>query len=82
MFCGCCQHTTPRVGNESRYFQCWHSKVNKVASRYGLTISETELEGMLYEILPKQAQVILNMADLSIVGMLDAQPAEQAGYDK
>ena len=37
---------------------------------------------MLYEILSKQAQVILNVADLSNAGMLDVQLAEQAGYDK
>ena len=37
---------------------------------------------MLYEILSKQAQVILNVADLSNAGMLDVQLAEQAEYDK
>ncbi len=37
---------------------------------------------MLYEILSKQAQVILNVADLSNAGQLDIQLAEQAEYDK
>ena len=43
---------------------------------------EAELEKTLYEILTKQAQVILNVADLSNAGMLDVQLAEQAEYDK
>lgn len=82
VFCGCCQHAMPRTGNKSRHFQCRHSKVNEAAPCHGLTISEAELEGMLYEILSKQAQVILNVADLSNVGRLDVQLAEQAEYDK
>ena len=37
---------------------------------------------MLYGVLSKQAQVILNVADLSNAGRLDVQLAEQAEYDK
>ena len=37
---------------------------------------------MLYEILSKQAQIILNLTDLSNAGQLDIQLAEQAEYDK
>lgn len=37
---------------------------------------------MLYEILSKQAHVILNVADLSNAGQLDIQLAQQAEYDK
>ena len=47
-----------------------------------MTVKEAELEGMLYEVLAKQAQVILNIADLSNAGRLDVQLAEQAEYDK
>ena len=72
----------PRTANKNHYFQCRHSKINEAAPCHGLAISEVELEGMLYEILSKQAQVILNVADLSNVGMLDVQLAEQAEYDK
>ena len=82
VFCGCCHHAMPRTANKNHYFQCRHSKINEAAPCHGLAISEVELEGMLYEILSKQAQVILNVADLSNVGMLDVQLAEQAEYDK
>ena len=37
---------------------------------------------MLYEILSKQAQIILNVADLANAGQLDIQLAKQAEYDK
>ena len=82
VFCGCCHHAMPRTANKNHYFQCRHSKVNEAAPCHSLTISEAELEGMLYEILSKQARVILNVADLSNAGMLDVQLAEQAEYDK
>ena len=82
VFCGCCRHAMPRTANKNHYFQCRHSKVNEAAPCHGLTIMEVELEGMLYEVLSKQAQVILNVADLSNAGMLDVRLAEQAEYDK
>ena len=37
---------------------------------------------MLYEILSKQAQVILNVDNLANTGQLDIQIAQQAEYDK
>ena len=37
---------------------------------------------MLYEILSKQAQVILNVANLANAGRLDVQLARQAEYNK
>lgn len=82
VFCGCCRHAMPRTANKNHYFQCRHSKVNEAAPCHGLTITEAELEGMLYEILSKQAQIILNVTDLSNAGQLDIQLAKQAEYDK
>ena len=82
VFCGCCRHAMPRTANKNHYFLCRHSKVDQSAPCHGMTVMEAELEKALYEILTKQAQVILNMADLSNAGMLDIRLAEQAGYDK
>ena len=82
VFCGCCRHAMPRTDNKNHTFQCRHSKSEEAAPCHGLTIMEAELEGMLYEILSKQSQVILNVADLSNAGQLDIQLAEQAEYDK
>lgn len=82
VYCGCCRHAMQRTDNKNRVFQCRHSKVDESAPCHGLTVKEAELEGMLYEVLAKQAQVILNIADLSNAGRLDVQLAEQAEYDK
>jgi len=81
VFCGCCRHVMPRTDNKNHVFQCRHSKSDDDPC-HDLTVSEAELERMLFEILSKQAQVILNVADLSNAGRLDVQLAEQAEYDK
>ena len=47
-----------------------------------MKIGEAELEATLYEILSKQAQVILNIENLSDAELLDVQLAEQADYGK
>ena len=44
-------------------------------------IAEAELEGLLFEILSKQAQIILGLDNLSIARQLDIQLAEQAKCD-
>ena len=82
VFCGCCRHAMWRTDNKNHVFKCRHSKPDAAASCHGLMVAETELEGMLYGVLSKQAQVILNVADLSNAGRLDVQLAEQAEYDK
>ena len=78
VFCGCCDHAMPRTSNKSYSFICRHSRVDEAAACHGLTIRESELEGLIYEVLSKQAQVILNLDSLSNAGRLDVQLAEQA----
>ena len=82
VFCGCCGHAMPRRATKTATFFCRYTLVNEAADCHGLTVTEAELEGMLYEILSKQAQVILNVADLANAGRLDVQLARQAEYDK
>ena len=82
VYCGCCGHAMPRTANKNHCYQCRHSAVNDAAPCHGLTVVEAELERMLYEILSKQAQIVLNVADLSNTGQLDIQLAEQAENDK
>ena len=82
VFCGCCHHAMPRVAKKTAVFYCRYTGVNESAPCHGLTVTETELEGMLYEILSKQAQVILNVANLANARQLDIQIAQQAEYDK
>ena len=82
VFCGCCGHAMPRVAKKNAAFFCRYTKVNESADCHGLTVTEAELERMLYEILSKQAQVILNVDNLANTGQLDIQIAQQAEYDK
>ena len=77
VFYGCCDHAMPRTSNKSYSFICRHTRVDEAAACHGLTIRESELEGLIYEVLSKQAQVILNLDDLSSIGRLDIQLAEQ-----
>ena len=82
VFCGCCGHAMPRRATKTATFFCRYTLVNEAADCHGLTVTEAELEGMLYEILSKQAQVILNVVNLANAGRLDVQLARQAEYDK
>ena len=82
VFCGCCNHAMPRTAKKAATFFCRYTKVDEAAACHGLVIGEAELEGMLYEVISKQAQIILNLDNLSNAGRLDVQLAEQAEYDK
>ena len=81
VFCGCCRHAMPRRATKSATFFCRYTGVDESAACHGLVIVEAEVEGLLYEIIAKQAQVILNLDSLSNTGQLDIQLAEQAEYD-
>ena len=76
VFCGCCRHAMARLRSHS--FACQYTAVDKRAPCHGLKIKEAELEGLIYEILSKQAQAILNVDSLSNAGTLELQLAKQA----
>lgn len=77
VFCGCCRHAMVRTGKNPAFI-CRYTRVDEKAPCHGLRISGTELESTLYEILSKQARVILNVEDLSSAGKLDVQLAQEA----
>lgn len=80
VFCGCCNHAMPRTSNKNHSFICRYTKVDEAAACHGLAIKEAELENLLYEVISRQAQIILNLDNLSDAGRLDIQLAEQAEY--
>ena len=82
VFCGVCSHAMSRTSNKNHTFYCRHSQVDKNAPCHGLHISEAELEGVLYEIMNKQAQIILNLNDLSDAEPMDVHLAKQGDYLK
>ena len=71
-----------RTEKKNPSFSCRYTKVDEVAACHGLVIAEAELEKLIYEILTKQARLILNMDNFSTAGQLDIQLAEQGEYDK
>jgi len=82
VFCGCCGHTMTRRPTGNYPFVCRYTRVDKNAPCRGLKIKEADLEAALYEILSKQAQIILNLDSLDNAGQLEVQLAEQAEYDR
>lgn len=82
MFCGCCRHALARLRCKSHFYYCKRSKVNVNAPCHDLKIAEKELEAALFDILSKQAMIILNVDSLSSVDLLEVQLAELAECNK
>lgn len=80
VFCGCCLHAMPRTARKKPFFLCQYTKVNVSAACHGLEILEAELEGILYEVLSKQAQIILNQDSSFDIGKLNHRLTEQNEY--
>lgn len=75
VFCGCCRHAMTRI--RGRYFGCQYTAVDNGAPCHGLRVREAELEDMIYEVISRQAKIILNVDDLSHAGNLEIQLAQQ-----
>lgn len=82
VFCGCCGHAMPRAATKNHAFACKHTEVNPAAACHGLRITEKDLETLLFEIISKQAQVILNVENLANASLLDMKTQQQAEYGK
>lgn len=82
VFCGCCQHALTRTPKKEPVFNCFYMKADQTAPCHGLQIQEKELESLLYEIICKQAQIILNMDDLSQLNNTELQSVELSEYEK
>lgn len=81
VFCGCCGHGMTRIGKDPT-FSCRFTKIDQSFDCHGLKISESALETVLFEIISKQAQVILNMDSLSDISNLGVQLTEKAAFGK
>lgn len=82
VFCGCCFHTMSRSPKRNHVFYCRHSQINPNAPCNGLRIPEADLEAVVYEVMNKQAQIILNLDDLSSAEPMDIDLAQRAEYQK
>lgn len=82
VFCGHCRHALTRSNGKNPYLYCRHTLVDKNSPCHGMAISEQDLENLLFEILSKQAQAILNLPDLSHAERVDVELAKQTEYGK
>lgn len=82
VFCGCCGHAMTRTAAKYPKFICQYTKVDNTALCHGLEISEEVLEDLVYKLIAKQAQIILNLNSPSNAGRIDVQFAELAEYER
>ena len=80
--CGCCRHAMNLAPRKTRAFVCRYIKVDENAECRNLEIGEQELEDLLFEVINKQAQVILNIDGLGDTAELSIKVEQQAEYEK
>ncbi len=81
VICGCCNHTMSRKPMKSPVFICRHSLVDENAPCYKLTIDEKELHNLLFDIISKQAAVLLNTDSMSDIKDYDKNIQEKLNYE-
>ena len=77
--CGCCNHTMYRANS---VFACKHSRIDKTLKCHGLKISESVLETTIFEIIKKQAKIIIGVDNFSNPDELTSKLGEQSKYEK
>jgi len=82
VFCGCCRHAMQIAPRKVRAFTCRYTKVDENAECYNLEIGEQELEKLLFEIINKQAQVIVGIEGLGDTARLSVKVEQQVEYEK
>jgi len=82
--CGCCQHSLSYQKRKISYFHCRHTSVDETFSCHGLKIEENELHSILFDIISKQAQIILNINSITSGNMKkpNLQLDEKISYEK
>ena len=76
--CGCCGHAMVLSSTANARFRCGftHSAID--AECHGLSVSEKELSEIIFEVIFKHVQVILNIDSLSQLSDLSLKVARQA----
>ena len=82
VICGCCRHSMHVAPRKNRAFVCRHTRIDENAECYKMEIDEHELENLLFEVIGKQAQVILNTDGISSASELSARTEQQVVYEK
>ena len=82
VFCGCCRHAMQVAPRLKRAFVCRFTKVDEAAECFNLEIGEQELEDLLFGIISKQAQIILNTDSLGDSENIPLNIEQQSEYEK
>jgi len=80
VICGCCHHHMQIAPRKTRAFVCRFTRVDENAECHKHEVGELELENLLFEIINKQAQIILNADGLGDVANLPFQIEQQSEY--
>jgi len=80
IFCGCCAHTMYR-GKKDAEYSCKFTRIDDSYACHNLTIKEQELENLLFEIMSKQAKVILNVDASENFNELSNKMAEKINFE-
>jgi len=81
VYCGCCKHSMQIAPRKTRAFVCRYTKVDIHADCYGFELGEAEIENLLFEVISKQAQIILNTDGLSNTDNLPLRIEQQSEYE-
>ena len=80
VICGCCLHVMQRIRKNDKAFICRFTLADQNAECYRHEVGEQELENLLFEIINKQAQVILNTDGLGDMSNLPLNIEQQSEY--
>lgn len=81
VFCGCCGHALYRAKVDPEYSCRFTQHIESFACN-GLAIKERELETVLFEVISKQAEIVLGIDHIRSAGELQTRLTEQFEYER
>lgn len=82
VICGSCGHAMQRAPRKEPVFVCRYTKVDASAPCHRLEVKEKDLEKLLFEMISKQAQILLNAEHLHEINELGLQSEQQSEYKR
>ncbi len=76
IYCGYCRHAMYERLNKNPIFLCRHSEVDTSFPCYHLTIAEKELEEIVFQMISKQIEIIMNSKQTDSIEIQTAQKIE------
>ncbi len=73
VFCGCCNHAMDYLTKKSPEYICYYTKFDETEPCYRMTIKETELHKVIFNVISKQAEIMVNIDNLTDLNKLQIQ---------